>query len=316
MRSHHRAITSRVPICSEVPISEPPAVSFTRIQVLDTLRIHKFAVASEPLYIALMEKRKAVNNMKAHLPLQDVLKTELAQRCQKNPNYSLRAFAKSLELSPAFLSKLLKGDRPFTERTLTIVSEKLTLNPEQVEYYKQQISKNPLPQTPKSMAYKQISLDQFALISDWYHFAILELTTVDGFEHSPQWVAKQLGISVHQADDAIERLIRLNCLSRTKSGKLKLVEENNTIVGPEIAVPATRTQQTQFLEMAIRAMTETPIEKRSQSAVTMAIPQERVGEAKEIIAEFRRKFTSLMQRPGDRDSVYQLSISFFPLTKQ
>jgi len=263
-----------------------------------------------------MEKRKAVNNMKAHLPLQDVLKTELAQRCQKNPNYSLRAFAKSLELSPAFLSKLLKGDRPFTERTLTIVSEKLTLNPEQVEYYKQQISKNPLPQTPKSMAYKQISLDQFALISDWYHFAILELTTVDGFEHSPQWVAKQLGISVHQADDAIERLIRLNCLSRTKSGKLKLVEENNTIVGPEIAVPATRTQQTQFLEMAIRAMTETPIEKRSQSAVTMAIPQERVGEAKEIIAEFRRKFTSLMQRPGDRDSVYQLSISFFPLTKQ
>ncbi|HWU42412.1 MAG TPA: TIGR02147 family protein, partial [Bdellovibrio sp.] len=115
--------------------------------------------------------------------------------------------------------------------------------------------------------------------------------------------------------DALERLLRMNYLKKSAKGKITLVEENTTTIGPEVAVPATRNQQTQILEMALQALIEIPIELRSQTSSTMAIPSDRLGEAKEVITEFRRKMASLMQRPGKRDSVYQLSISFYPLTK-
>lgn len=262
------------------------------------------------VYGAPMESQVHKNHI---LPLRDLLKTEIVRRCEKNPSYSLRAFAKSLNLSPAFVSKLLKGDRPFTAKTIDHIAAALALNPEQVLAYKGRLKKKGTLEE-RDPGYRQIGLDQFQFISDWYHFAIMELVTVEGFKASPAWIAAKLGINVHQASDAFERLIRMGYIQETE-GKYILVEENNTTIGPEIAVPATRRQQTQFLEMAIQAIHETPIEKRSQTTSTMAIPSDRIGEAKEIITEFRRKMANLMQRPGERDSVYQLTVSFYPLTK-
>jgi uncharacterized protein (TIGR02147 family) len=260
-----------------------------------------------------MEKATSLQT-KSHLTLPDLLKTELVRRCQKNSKYSLRSFAKSLDLSPAFVSKLLKGERAFTLRTIDRLSVKLALHPSQVEYYRAQLKRKKSSLKIGEVGFRQINLDHFQLISDWYHFAILELVTVEDFQNSPAWIAKQLGISVHQASDAMERLLRLGYLKTGPRGQVKLVEENSTIIGTEIALPAKQNQQKQILELAMQALVETPIDKRSQSACTMAIPSERLPEAKEIITEFRRKLTALMQRPGSRDSVYQLSVSFFPLT--
>lgn len=255
------------------------------------------------------------------LPIRDFLKTELARRCQKNPNYSMRAFASHLELSPAFLSKLLRGERTFTAKTVGLIAEKLSLSPQQTEYYRRKTSKRSI--AVKDLAFEQMSMDHFQLLADWYHFAILELVTLESFQPSAAWIADQLGLNVHIAEDAIQRLNRLGYI-RMDGARWELVEKNRTTIGPEVAVPAGRRQQTQILEQAIAAMAEIPIENRSQTSVTLAISAERIGEAKELIAEFRRRFSSIMQsaqKPqgtqtsSGRDSVYQLSISFYPLTK-
>ena len=39
----------------------------------------------------------------------DVLRAKLAQRCERNASYSLRAFARDLTLSPSYLSEVLNG---------------------------------------------------------------------------------------------------------------------------------------------------------------------------------------------------------------
>ena len=39
------------------------------------------------------------------------LEEELQKRIQKNPSYSMRSFAQSLQLSPSFLSHMLSGKR-------------------------------------------------------------------------------------------------------------------------------------------------------------------------------------------------------------
>ena len=46
-----------------------------------------------------------------HAEFRTTLKSELDKRCASNPSYSLRAFAKKLEISHSGLSQLISGKR-------------------------------------------------------------------------------------------------------------------------------------------------------------------------------------------------------------
>jgi hypothetical protein len=89
---------------------------------------------------------------------------------------------------------------------------------------------------PEELTFRSLAIEEFQFISDWYHYAILEVTTLKGFQNEAEWIASHLGISVEQA--------------------------------------------------------------------------------KEKIKAFRREMSALLQRRGARDQVYQLSVSFFPVSKK
>lgn len=55
------------------------------------------------------------------------LREELARRCQKNTQFSLRGFARMLEIEPSSLSKLLNGKRRITEAMLQRLAQKLQI---------------------------------------------------------------------------------------------------------------------------------------------------------------------------------------------
>jgi hypothetical protein len=69
-----------------------------------------------------------------------------------------------------------------------------------------------------------LSLDAFQVISDWHHFAILELGSLKGFRITAANVAKDLGLHLEVATAAIERLIRLELLV-LRRGALKPSED-------------------------------------------------------------------------------------------
>lgn len=238
-----------------------------------------------------------------------LLREELVRRTSRNPKYSLRAFAKSLGLSSSFLSKLMNGQRPLTEKTLIKILPHLSLSPSEAI----KLRKNSGQKRDWNLEFDSLDHDRFQLISDWYHFAILELSSVQGIVLNPKSVSACLGISIHEAKVALERLRRLELLDHENELKPARARSLST-VGPKFTTDATRNQQRQILQMAIRALDEVPFKERDQSSVTLAIPKSRLSEAKSKIAAFRRELTSYLQRPGERDSVYHLSISFYPVT--
>ena len=67
-------------------------------------------------------------------------------------------------------------------------------------------------------SFDEIALDSFRIIADWYHFAILELTEVEGFKSNAAWIAKRLGISRKIAKESIERLFDTGLLAKKDSG--------------------------------------------------------------------------------------------------
>ncbi|WP_413582557.1 DUF4423 domain-containing protein [Bdellovibrio sp. HCB288] len=63
------------------------------------------------------------------------LEEELARRSQNYPRYSLRAFARHLEVDSSFLSKILNGKRTVTMRTIRMFGERLNLPGEQLQQF-------------------------------------------------------------------------------------------------------------------------------------------------------------------------------------
>jgi len=284
---------------------------------------------------SILDSKDPKSPLKGNLPLHFVefLKEEFQRRHQRNPRYSLRSFANTLNMSSSFLSKILNGKRSLTEKTFLQISNRLSLHPEIIEKYKLSVKRisnssaaildDYKTKEVESMEFKQLSLDRFQLISTWHHFAILELITLKDFRPHPNYIASKLNITPFEAKEAVDRLFRLELLKISKNpkdlkkGKVYL-SNNNTTIGPantNRATAATTHQQEGILKLALEALHNIPIENRSQTSMTMAIPKCRIQEAQEYIREFRTKMTSLLQRKGPRDSVYQLSISFFPLTK-
>lgn len=63
------------------------------------------------------------------------LEDELARRSQNYPRYSLRAFARHLDVDSSFLSKILNGKRTVTMRTIRMFGERLNLPPEEMQRF-------------------------------------------------------------------------------------------------------------------------------------------------------------------------------------
>ena len=245
------------------------------------------------------------------------LQNELLRRCKANPRYSLRAFARSLGIEPSALSKLLAGKRAVSRAMFSRLSARLGLDPRMAQRLAPPENGEKRRQAAAALSdehFSQISLDAFQVIADWYHFALLELMTVEGFQPDPAWIARALGMGLPEVRFAIERLVRLGLLEMTPDGGMRRLERDLTTIGPEFTTAALRKMQRQILEMAIHALEEVPIEERDQSAMTMAVNLDRLPAAKEKIKAFRRRLCAFLEAEPPKGEVYHLSISLYPVT--
>lgn len=241
------------------------------------------------------------------------IQNELIRRTQANPRYSLRAFARSLKMDHSTLVKVLHGKRQLGKRATLSIAAKLGLNPSEAQ------ALLPTPKNQKDQVedhYQQLTLDSFAVISDWYHFAILELLRIDHFQPQPGWIAEVLGIEEHEAEQAIVRLKRLGLIEVDSEGRwFQPNDAKTTTTGNPFTARAFRNLQRQILQKAIVALEEVPMESRDQTSMTMAIDVQKLPEAKKKITEFRRELAAYLSRGERRDEVYHLSISLYPVSQ-
>lgn len=228
----------------------------------------------------------------------------------------MRAFAKVLRIENSALSKILRGRRRLTRSMLFNLASRLSLGPNEIASFERHLleSEKNRGEGTVPVKYEQLTLDAFSVISDWYHYAILELTRLQHFRSEPKWVASVLDISPVEVMAAAERLMRLGLMTTNENGQWQVVA-NNTTVNNNFTDAAFRKFQRQVLEKAILSLEQVPIEERDQSNMTMAIDSHRLPEAKEMIKSFRRKLTQFLEASPTKDQVYQLSISLYPLTR-
>jgi uncharacterized protein (TIGR02147 family) len=239
------------------------------------------------------------------------LQQELIRRCDRNPNYSLRSFAKSLAISSSALSGILNGKRPLTEKTAVRLAAALGLPIEEIEALRQS------HQGSESNNVQTLTLDAFACISEWYHLAILELIRTKSFQPNPAWVARSLGLNRSQVNTAIERLQRVGLLRVEKDGSWIDCSANGklTAIHESLTNAAAMLNQKRILELGIQAINEVPVDRRNNTAMTIAVDSADLPEARRRIQKFRRELANFFEKSSSPEHVYHLAIALYPLTK-
>jgi len=246
--------------------------------------------------------------------LRQSLQRELLSRCEKNPQYSLRSFAKSLQMDPSTLSQIIRGKRSITPSMHQKLGLSLGMTPQQLKRLENK-ARTKTSQAKQDL--RELSLEYFAVMSDWYHDAILELVRLPHFRAEPKWIAKVLGITVSEVNIAVERLQKLEFLVVHEDGRWEnSLKENTTIAHPDLTSVALRKLQKQMLQLSSDAVDTTPKHLRDHTFVLARTDLNDLPEIKDRIKKFRREMMAFAEREGTKPSeVYSLAISLFPISQ-
>lgn len=256
-----------------------------------------------------------------------VLKKEYERRSSENTYYSMRAFARDLKVSPSRLCDIMNGRYGLTEKTAKSIAANLDFNETEASYFwaltvfecsrvqvKKQAAEIKISQLRKQRPYCQIEQDQFNLIADWYHGAILELTHVQGFKSTIADVSELLSISESAAQEAVDRLFRLKLL-KEEGGRWQATNEFSEIgsVQPSEAIQKFHKQ---LIRKGYQSIRRQKLEERELSSGIFAIKTSDLAAAKKELQEFKERFIQRYGEGENKDSVYGLSLQFFNLVQK
>ncbi len=255
------------------------------------------------------------------------LALEFEHRRQANPQFSLRAFARALGLSPGYLSSLLGGNKRLSPTRAIDVAGRLGYGPTQTKAFltlAQAETWGITPnlneehyysaEAPEDVLFRPLALDVFGAMADWQHSALLLLIKTKGFKEDSAWIAKRLGITAQAATLALDRLLRLGLIKRARGKKLVCTNVAHATPSDE-PYPALRHFHGQMLEKARVALEKQSVHQRDITGVTLAIRKEDIPRIKAEIRSFRRRLAQIMNKPGQApDAVYQCAIQFFEIT--
>jgi uncharacterized protein (TIGR02147 family) len=236
------------------------------------------------------------------------LQNELIRRCRDNTNYSMRSFARQLGVNQSLLSKILRGKKAISEKMVLELSKILKVPKGDMMRF---LSND---QAAAGFNRAQMLRDQFELLSDWYHFAILELTHLKHFKPDAKWIATTLGISVLEANMAIDRLVRNGFIKIHLNGKWQIFKPHNNWTNRAVTTSAQKIYQRQVLERAIQAIKDVDFDFRHNTSMTLSVNARLMPKFKELLDNYRDEFTEYAEQQDSYTDVYQLCMAFFPLT--
>lgn len=206
--------------------------------------------------------------MKSILDFKDYrlfIRSSIEAKLSVNSNLSLRSVAEKMALSPSYLSRVLSGQRKISLDSAGKVARYFNLSADEALYFfnlveldntKDEKERARLLKNLQNESHiKFLSADQFKLVSDWYHFAILSYARSKKFKSDIHWLSHRLDITPSQTQKAIERLLAAGLL-KIENKKYKAVENAEFQTTQDIPSHAIRENHIQHLRLAEKSLME------------------------------------------------------------
>jgi len=146
------------------------------------------------------------------------LEREYAARKEKNPRYSIRAFASFLGTDHSTLSQILRGARRVPTARIREWGKRLGISAEETAVF---VAAEHVPDP--ATAHRQAQLrhwtaEALSVASDPAHWEIVRLSRLPGFRPDCRWIATEAGLEVDRVNVALSRLLRLRLIELADGG--------------------------------------------------------------------------------------------------
>lgn len=247
---------------------------------------------------------------KGQYELKKLMKLRLAEMQAKNPQFSLRAFAKSLNLHAASLSEFFNDKRQFSPKLQKKIVSALNISPDKKAHLLELIDAE--QSETVNVERIQLDTDSYYLVTDAIYYSILCLIETTSFKEDYMWMSKRLKKTPEEIKEAVKRLERVGYIKRLDDGKM-VVGEAHLMTSDDVANMSLRLRHAENLDSAKDALLNLPVDERYFRFETLAIGMDDLPEFKKAAQEFLDKITSLSHR-GTKDEVYEFTLNFFPRT--
>ncbi len=247
-----------------------------------------------------------------------------------NPAFSFRFFARRAEL-PSFnyLKLVMDGKRSLTPDYLRKFIRGMKLSNKEATYFETLVHLNQSKDTHLQSDYlkklleikqrvtaREILKDEEKIYSEWFHWVIREMICLDDFQDDAEWISERLhhAITPTQAKESLELLHRLKLIRKVKG---KWAPSDRAIrSSDEVSSLAIKKLHEAFIQKALHALFNVPIEEREFSGLTIALPKNKIGYIKEKVKQLRSELNEILSSEEQLEEIYQLNIQFYPLTRR
>lgn len=252
-------------------------------------------------------------------------------RQRRNDRYSLRAFARSLDLSPAMLTGVLSKRKGLSLQSASNIAEKLKLNDIDASYFCDLVvATHSRSVVERKLSMQRVSImrrlavenarqrdgnfevlveDEIEFIKQWYHVVILEYINLRKQLTDIAQLAADLDIGIHVARESIERLRKLGLIEKKDDAYRSTGKKITT--SADIPSEIIRGLHQQFLDLAKNALHQQPVEKRDYSVAVAVTSKEKISAAKAKIQDFRRELLAFLEDTDNADALYGVNIQMF-----
>lgn len=291
-------------------------VNYSERSVQDILDFHE-SLQYEPL----ME----ISTHRSEATYRQYIEREFKRRCRRNSLYSLRAFARDLDISASKLSEVLRGKCGLSAHAAEQLCSHLNLSDIEAQHFlilveaehsrnstRKAQARDLLKSFQATHGYNELDIERFKIISDWQHLALLELMELDNFKSELEWMAEILDLDIFLVAESLQRLEAFN-LVELKDGRYRPTG-SNLAVSSGVPSREMREFHLQMMAKATECVDKGSKDERDVSHMILSMDHNDYPRALEALKKFRREFASSLQESPSKNSLYSLGIQLIPIT--
>lgn len=240
-----------------------------------------------------------------------VLTDIFKKRKQRNPKYSLRSFARDLEISPGRLSRILnEKDEPGPKFIEAILNTK-TLGPSERQEIQRSIqnSRNPFTHVRDN---DEIVLDKDEIQIVWSCMAIFSLLNAHRKGFTEHVIADRLGFSREEAKKCIAFLVKHKAIKQLANGEY--VSSADKVLMPRKQAFELYYSHVEYLRKVFARTQEISRGESFFGNLTVALTEESAKKVKKILVAAMTKITKEASVTGEK-RVFHVTSQLFPVDK-
>jgi transcriptional regulator with XRE-family HTH domain len=236
------------------------------------------------------------------------LNAELERRKQRNPGYSIRAFANSLKMESSTLSQILARSRKLTASQAFRILKLLDIDSSLKSTLLLAVIEGRSRPIPDENFYTFAVPDADGM-ELWEFFGVLCVLELESTVHDVSWIAGRLATSVERVSRCIKGLEDQNYIRKVQGKWLVSPIHLTTPRGGKSE--AVRNAVSEYILLGNSKLLAPSGQENDFSGATIALDSRKIPEAIRRIKEFRRSLADYLSAEAPRTSVYRLNIQFF-----